>query len=190
MAEPRFRSVPARAQGRSSEAEPSGGRPAHRGLWFEDFRAGDVFASAARTVTEADVAAFAGLSGDFNPLHTDEVFAARSPFRSRIAHGLLVESIASGLAAQIGLFDGTIAALAEVAVRFEGPVRAGDTLRVELAVVEVDPQPTRNRGRVRFEKTVWNQRGERVSSGTWETVLLRDRRRRDALASGSETECT
>ena len=65
--------------------------------YFEDLNVGDRTTSAARTVTEADIVNFAGLSGDYNPIHIDETFAENSPFKQRIAHGLLVLSIASGL---------------------------------------------------------------------------------------------
>lgn len=170
---------------RSAEAQPQDGpSPQRRGRWFEEFETGQDFVSAARTVTEADVALFAGLSGDFNPLHVDAAFAERTAFRGRIAHGLLVESVASGLAAQTGIFDGTIAALAEVGIRFERPVRPGDSIFIQLTVEEVDPEPSRSRGWVRFGTRVFNQRGERVVDGHWVTRMLRDRARRSAPEEG------
>ena len=75
---------------------------ANRGLTYDQFNLGDVFVSPGRTVTEADVVAFAGLSGDFNPLHTDEEFAKATPFSGRIAHGMLILSYAVGLVAPCG----------------------------------------------------------------------------------------
>jgi len=63
------------------------------GRYFEEFQVGETLVSGRRTITEADVTAFAGLSGDFNPLHIDEVFAQSTPFKGRIAHGLLVVAI-------------------------------------------------------------------------------------------------
>jgi len=149
--------------------------PPVRGLWFEDFAVGDRHPTPARTVTEADVSAFASLSGDQNPIHTDEAFARRTPFRRRVAHGLLVQSIVSGLAHRTAIFEGTIVAIAEMLVRFEAPVFFGDTVRAELEVVERDPQPGARRGWVRFEVRVWNQDGRAVSSGEWRTLLLRRR---------------
>ncbi len=152
--------------------------PLARGLWFEDFELGTVIESARRTVTEADIVAFAGLSGDFNPLHTDEEHARRTPFRGRIAHGLLVQSIASGLANQTGVFDGTIAALAEMVIRYRAPVRPGDTIRIRLTVTSREPEPSPRRGWVRFEALVSNQSDEVVIEGEWKTILLRRRTRR------------
>src|SRR5439155_2033560 len=122
-----------------------------RGLLFDELEVGRLFRSGGRTVTEADVVAFAGLSGDFNALHVDEEYARGTPFRGRIAHGLLVQSIASGLAFQTGVFEGTIAALKEMVLRFQSPVRPGDTVHLELRVSEKDPTPTSRRGWVRFE---------------------------------------
>ena len=82
-----------------------------RGLTFDEFNEGDKFVSQGRTVTEADVVNFAGLAGDFNPLHTDAVFAAGTPFGERIAHGMLIAAIATGMANWTGVFEGTTIAL-------------------------------------------------------------------------------
>lgn len=146
-----------------------------RGLWFDDYLPGQQFDSAARTVTEADVVAFAGLSGDYNPLHVDAEYARRTPFRQRIAHGLLVEAIASGLAHGTGIFDGTISALAEIEIRFQRPVFLGDTVRLRLEVAEVESDPGPKRGRVRFTTIVTKQTGEPVLEGSWSVVFLRRR---------------
>lgn len=162
---------------RPLSVDSASGPPA-RGLWFEDFEVGKVVESARRTVTEADIVAFAGLSGDFNPLHTDEEHARRTPFRGRIAHGLLVQSIASGLANQTGVFDGTISALAEMVIRYRAPVRPGDTIRIRLTVTAREPEPSPRRGWVRFEAIVSNQSDEVVIEGEWTTILLRRRARR------------
>ena len=74
-----------------------------KGMFFSEYEIGQKFTTGRRTVTEADVVAFAGLSGDFNPLHTDAVFAAQTPFGQRIAHGMLVVSISTGLSQTLGL---------------------------------------------------------------------------------------
>ena len=144
-----------------------------RGLRFEQFEAGDVHISQGRTVTEADIAAFAGLSGDFNPLHTNEEHAKKTIFRGRVAHGLLVQSIASGLANQTGIFDGTILALQEMLIRYEAPVRPGDTVHIELTVLERDPEPGRKRGWVRWRSHVVNHEGVTVIDGEWRTLMAR-----------------
>jgi len=147
------------------------------GLWFDDLVTGTRIESPRRTVTEADIVAFAGLSGDYNPLHTDQTHASRTPFRGRIAHGLLIQSIGSGLVNQTGAFQGTIAALAEMTIRYKAPVRAGDTIGVVLTVREKDPEPSVKRGWVLFDCQVSNQDGVVVVEGEWRTLHLRQRAR-------------
>ena len=95
---------------------------APRGRHFEEFTAGEAFTTAARTVTEGAVDSFAGLSGDFNPLHTDEESARQSAMKGRIAHGMLVLAVATGEANQLGIFEGTTS-------RFSGWTRSGGRRR-------------------------------------------------------------
>jgi acyl dehydratase len=144
-----------------------------QGLYFEDFEVGLVVTSPRRTVTESDIVRFAGLSGDFHPLHTDEEYARRTAFRGRIAHGLLVQSMSTGLVMQTGVFHGTLAALESMVVKYRGPVRPGDTILTRLEVVERQTPPNRKRGWVRFVSRVDNQRGECVVEGEWRTILVR-----------------
>src|SRR5512134_1781691 len=102
-----------------------------RGMYFEEFQVGQVIYSAGRTITESDIVAFAGLSGDFNQMHVDAEYSARTPFGQRVAHGLLVLSIASGLAVQTGVMEGTVIAFREVNDwKFIKPVFIGDTIHV------------------------------------------------------------
>lgn len=149
-----------------------------QGLWFEDFEPGRVIRTPGRTVSEADVMAFAGLSGDWNPVHVDEVAAKRSTFRGRVAHGMLVQSIASGLAVQTGVFHGTLNALTGMQIRWTAPVRPGDTIRCELTVAERDADPGPKRGSVSLDVTVRNQDDVVVSESHWSCLVTRDRSRR------------
>jgi acyl dehydratase len=144
-----------------------------QGLFFEDLEPGRVIQSPGRTVTEADIVAFAALSGDFNPLHVDEVYARRTPFRGRIAHGMLVQSIAGGLVNQTGAFHQTIAALAELHIRYKAAVRAGDTIQARLVVTERESDPGHKRGWVHFDGVVSNQDGETVIESEWRTIVRR-----------------
>src|SRR5215472_14866831 len=112
-------------------------------LYFDDVAIGQEWVSPGRTVTEADIVNFAGLSGDFNPVHIDHEFARSTPFRRPIAHGLLVQAMASGL----GLYAPPMRTLAILAIRewtFREPVFAGDTLRVRSQVLGKE---LRGRGR-------------------------------------------
>jgi acyl dehydratase len=145
-----------------------------RGRHFEDFAVGEALVSARRTITEADVVSFAGLSGDFNPLHTDEVYGQTTPFGTRIAHGLLVVAVGSGLVNQAGWFEGTTLALLEMTTRFVRAVQFGDTVQQRLEVVARKESSRPDRGVVTFAATIANQRGEAVVEGQ-HVVLLRCR---------------
>lgn len=144
-----------------------------RGLTFDQFNLGEVFASQGRTVTEADVVAFAGLSGDFNPLHTDETFAQTTPFGTRIAHGMLSAAMATGMANWTGVFEGTTLALMEQVIQYKGAVKFGDTIHLELKVAEKKETSKPDRGVVIFETRVLNQEGKAVIEGKWTLMMKR-----------------
>ena len=145
-----------------------------RGLTFDQFNLGDVFTSQARTVTETDVVNFAGLSGDFNPLHTDEEFGKSTPFGARIAHGMLVASMATGMMNWTGAFEGTTIALMEQVIRYKGAVMFGDTVHLELTVAEKKETSKPNRGIVKFDTAVINQDGKAVIEGQWTLMMARN----------------
>lgn len=141
------------------------------GKYFEDLNVSDTFTTARRTITETDITLFAGLSGDYNPLHTDSVFAEKTEFKTRIAHGLLTLSVVSGLHFRLGIGDGTLVALLSINnVRFISPVRAGDTVHCILEVKEKKESSKPDRGVVVFKDKVLNQNGETVLE--YERVLL------------------
>ena len=145
-----------------------------RGRYWDEFSEGESYTTAARTVTEGAVDLFAGLSGDFNPLHTDEESAQRSPMKGRIAHGMLVLSIATGEANQLGLFEGTTLALLGMdRIKWTAPVRPGDTIHTELRVKEKKASSKPDRGVLVVEVSVKNQRGEPVMAAEWTTLLMR-----------------
>ncbi len=145
-----------------------------RGRYFSEFEVGQVFESGGRTVTETDVVNFAGLSGDFNPLHTDATFAESTPFGQRIAHGMLAASISTGLGQTIGLFEGTTLALMSQRFEYKAPVLFGDTIRLRLTVQSCTPSSKGGRGVVELRSEVVNQDGVTAVDGSW-TVLFRDR---------------
>jgi len=144
-------------------------------LHFEDVEVGFRFETPRRTVTEADLVAFAGVSGDFNPLHMDEDFAAESIYGERIAHGALVLSLATGLRQRTGFFDGTLMGLLEIrSWRFTAPVRIGDTIRVACEITELRETSKPDRGIMVQRIDVLNQHDAVVQSG--ELVMLLRRR--------------
>jgi acyl dehydratase len=138
-------------------------------LHFDDFHVGQKFVTKARTVTEADVVNFAGLSWDHNPLHTDAEYAARTGFGRRIAHGILGIAIHSGLSYQ--LTEKTILAILELTWKFKQPIYIGDTIHVEQVVKEMRDTSKEDRGILTFEKEIINQHREVVQAGTT-TILL------------------
>jgi acyl dehydratase len=143
-----------------------------RGVYFEEFEVGQRFQTVSRTITESDVVTFAGLSGDFNQLHTDEEFAKNTPYGRRIAHGLLGMAIASGLTMRSGVLEGTALAFREINTwKFSNPIFLGDTIHVELEVKETKSLPRLGGGSVLIELTVKNQRNENTMRGIW-TVLV------------------
>jgi acyl dehydratase len=142
-----------------------------RGLYFEQFEVGGAQISPARTITETDVVMFAGLSGDYTQLHTDEEFARQTPYGRRIAHGALVLSIATGLAARLGFIEGTALAFRELAWKFSLPVFIGDTVHVKAVCTELKPMPRLGGGLVVFDVSVINQAGKTVQRGDWHVLV-------------------
>ena len=143
-----------------------------RGLYFEQFEPGLRVVTAARTITEGDIVTFAGLSGDYNQIHTDVEFSKETPFGQRVAHGLLVLSVASGLAMRSGVLEGTVIAFREINNwKFSSPVFIGDTIHVELVVVETKALPRLGGGAVVIELVVKNQRHETTMRGTWTALV-------------------
>jgi len=143
-------------------------------LWFDDLEVGRSWSSPTRTVTESDVGAFAGLTGDRFPLHTSETFAAASPYGTRIAHGLLGLTFAHGLMwARTGELDESVIAFLGISDwSFDAPIRLGDTIGVDYEVAERRASRTKpDRGVVSFGVRVLNQSAELVQHGT-KTLLV------------------
>ena len=146
-------------------------RPPVRGMYFEDFEAGLEIHSGARTITETDIVNFAGLSGDFNFIHIDAEASKETPFGQRVAHGMLVASIATGLAVQQGFIDGTTLAFRELSWKFTKPVLIGDTIRLQVKVIETKAMPRMGGGLVTFEARVVNQHEDVVHKGEWRMLI-------------------
>jgi len=144
---------------------------APKGMYFEDFEPGLEIHTSARTITESDIVSFAGLSGDFNFIHTDAEAAKETPFGQRVAHGMLVASIATGLAVQQGFIDGTTLAFRELTWKFTKPVFIGDTIQVEVVVTETKKMARLGGGLVSFEARVVNQNREVVHKGEWKMLM-------------------
>ena len=143
-----------------------------RGLWFEEFEVGQRIITPGRTLSESDIISFAGLSGDYNQIHTDAEFSSKTPYGKRVAHGLLGLSIASGLAMRTGVLEGTVIAFREINNwKFSLPVFIGDTIHAELTIVETKPIPRLGGGSLLIEIAVKNQRDEVTMKGTWTALV-------------------
>ena len=143
-----------------------------RGYYFEEFEVGQVFISSSRTITESDIVSFAGLSGDYNQIHTDVEFSKTTPFGQRVAHGLLVTSIASGLIAQSGLLEGTVIAFREINNwKFTRPTFIGDTVHVVTEVIETKALRRLGGGSIVILVDVKNQNDESVMKGKWTALM-------------------
>lgn len=147
--------------------------PVVRGMFFEEFEVGQKIRTTGRTVTETDVVNFAGVSADFNEVHTNAEYGKGTPFGQRIAHGLLGLSIASGLAWQTGILEGTIIAFRQIdSWKFIKPVFFGDSVHVELEILETKAIPRLGGGSVIIELDVKNQDGDTVMKGQWTTLIM------------------
>ncbi|MFB9858740.1 MaoC/PaaZ C-terminal domain-containing protein [Paenarthrobacter aurescens] len=145
------------------------------GKYFEDFTVGDTFITPARTITETDVVNFTGLSGDSNPVHTDHEFVKGTNFGKVIAHGALGFSVATGLIARTGLFDGTAIAFLEVTDwKFKQPIFVNDTVHVAFEVVQLKETKNPERGVIVRNVEIVNQNAQVVQSGKM-TLMLRRR---------------
>jgi len=149
---------------------------------FEALEVGEEFTTRARTVTEADVVGFAQLTGDWHPQHADAQWAEESPFGERIAHGLLVVSLAAGL---VPFDPGRVVALRQVAhATFKRPVRFGDTLHVEGRIADL-AEAGAHTGLVTFAWNIVNQDGNVVCRARVDVLWQRDA---DAVAEAAVTE--
>jgi 3-hydroxybutyryl-CoA dehydratase len=136
-----------------------------RGLYFEEFEQDKTMVTPARTITEADIVQFAGLTGDYNPMHVDADYAANTMMGARIAHGMLTVSYAMGQAYQLGLIQKTVLAFRGIEMKFSAPVYIGDTIRSELKVAETKPAKRLGGGIVTLEIRIKNQDDKVVQKG-------------------------
>ena len=143
-----------------------------RGKTFDAWTVGESYTTAARTVTESDIVAFAGLSGDFNPLHTDEEYAKKTVHGTRIAHGALTFAMATGLVNQSGLTDGTVIGFLGADVKWTAVVKPGDTIQVVMEPVEKRLAKQGDQGIVKIRLSVVNQAAVVVSEQFWTLLVI------------------
>lgn len=139
-------------------------------MYFDDVHVGQEWESLGRTVTQADIVNFAGVSGDYNPIHMDHEFSKKTVFRQPIAHGLLVLSIASGL----GLMYPPMRTLALICIkewRFVEPVYINDTIRMKAKILDKEDRSRGKRGIITWQRTIVNQQDKPVQEGVIITLV-------------------
>jgi acyl dehydratase len=139
-------------------------------LYFDDVEVGQEWVTGGRTITEADIVNFAGVSGDFNPIHIDHEFAKTTPYRRRIAHGLLVFSVGSGLGVNCPMMR-TVAFLRVMEWNFREPVFIGDTIRLKSRLVKKTLRGRGRRGEMEWYRGCTNQDGKIVQEGILVTLV-------------------
>jgi acyl dehydratase len=152
-----------------------GGQMLHtaRGRTFDEFMVDEEIESGARTVTEADVVNFACLAGDFQPEHMNDEYARNGPFGERVAHGLLILSMATGLLNQTGSFEGTSIAILEVTAKFLKTVKFGDTIRAIQKILGKKETSKPDRGVLSTRITVLNQDDQAILEADLVVLLYR-----------------
>ena len=146
-----------------------------RGLYWEDFEIGQTLVTPARTITSTDIVNFACLSGDFNEVHTNWEYCKSTPFGEPIAHGPLIYAVMGGLQYASGIHDGTLLALLQVDQwKMLAPVKHGDTVHMEMTVVDKKPTSKPDRGIIKLKRQFRKQDGSIVQE--METTLMYRRR--------------
>ncbi len=141
------------------------------GYYFEDYSVGQTLTTRGRTITETDIVAFAGLTGDYNPMHTDAEYMKSSAFGQRIAHGMLVLSYAVGQVYQLGFLEGRVIAFRGLEMKFSLPVFIGDTLHVEIEITEKKEMLRLGGGMITAAVKIVNQDGKVVQAGEWSILV-------------------
>ena len=143
-----------------------------RGLYFEEFVVGEVLRTRGRTITESDLVAFAGLTGDYNPMHTDAEYSQGAFMGARVAHGLLTLSYAVGQAYQLGILERTVLGFRGLEMKFSAPVFIGDTIHAELKVAETRAGRRLGGGIVVMEMRVITQDGANAQKGSLSLLMM------------------
>jgi len=148
-----------------------------RTCYYEDYEIGQEWESTGRTITETDNMSWVYLTGEWHPLHVDEVYArAHTPFRTRMPPGMMVAAIAIGIAGPLKITGGRGAvAFVEQTARYKQPVRIGDTIHVKIRLAEKKPTSNPKRGLIRFNALVLNQDGVVCQDNDWVFLVARHR---------------
>ena len=141
--------------------------------YLEDFKPGQVFTSAGRTITEADLTFFSMISGDWNPIHADAEFAGKTRYGQRVVHGTLGIAICTGMLQQLGIFEESVIAMLNLREwKFLAPLLIGDTVHLELEILGVEPGKSGKSGKVVRRFRLVNQAGVVAQEGDSDALVL------------------
>ncbi|MGE3144114.1 MAG: MaoC/PaaZ C-terminal domain-containing protein [Pseudorhodoplanes sp.] len=143
-----------------------------RARYYEDLQVGEKWVTPRRTITEADVVMFAAMTGDHNPIHTDDEFAKTTIYKARLLHGPAGFAIATGLESRLGIKEGTAIAFLGMTWDMRGPIKIGDTIHVKEEVAS-KRITSKGQGIVNFKVQLCNQRNEVVQEGEWKVMMVR-----------------
>jgi len=143
------------------------------GPYFEDFELGEEMITEGRTIDRSDVVNFAGVSGDFAPMHMDAEFGKKIIFGENVAHGLCVMAVASGNIVRTGLLNNVMVFYGIKEWQFTKPLFFGDTIRVRIKVHEKIEHDKKDRGIVELFMEVINQKDEVLQRGIWRIMVRR-----------------
>ena len=142
-------------------------------LYYEDFEVGAEYVTPGRTITESDIVQFAALTGDWNQIHTNEEYCKNTPYKHRIAHGVLGMSLIEGMKYRLGHFEGTAIASLGWKIDFPKPIFIGDTIRVKVKIASKRETKKPDRGILVEEVQILNQRDEVVTEGEQSVMMKR-----------------
>lgn len=143
-----------------------------RARYYEELNVGDNWVTPRRTITETDVVMFTAMTGDSNPIHTDEEFAKATIYKGRLLHGPAGFAIATGLESRLGIKEGTAIAFLGMTWDMRGPIRIGDTIHVKEQVAS-KRITSKGQGIVNFNVQLCNQNNEVVQHGEWKVMMIR-----------------
>ena len=138
-----------------------------------EFKEGDILPVLTKHITQKHIDLYAKASKDFNPIHIDPEYAKKTALGGTIAHGMLSMAVATGLANQLGIFEGTTIALLSQTIKYTGAVKFGDTIRLKLKVGEKKESSKPDRGIITFNNEILNQNDEVVVETQWVLMMVR-----------------
>ena len=146
-----------------------------KGMLYDEWELNHQYISHARTITADDVSRYCALSGDYNPLYTNALFAEKSFYHGAVLPGGLTFIIANGLSCQTLWFDGSYIGLLDQKMQFAAPAHVGDTVYFSATPTAKRLSKKPGRGIITYDVALYNQRDEAIMTGTWVILMATDK---------------